>query len=87
MLPPIHPEDSRSETFRNPNGVARKTFDIATRHPDYRGKQTNGGTLDTEVLQDFLHGPAAMADAARPIHSGIATGDLGDLPVIADDEL
>jgi hypothetical protein len=46
QLLPVHTHADRNETFRNPNGVARKTFDIATRHPDYRGKPTKGGALD-----------------------------------------
>jgi 5-methylcytosine-specific restriction protein A len=29
---PIHPPQLRGPTFRNPNGVARKTVDIATQH-------------------------------------------------------
>ena len=43
---PIHSPAERGVKFRNPNGVARKTADIATQHPDYRGKPTNGGALD-----------------------------------------
>jgi hypothetical protein len=34
---PFHPIEVRSDTFRNANGVARKTVDIATHHPDYTG--------------------------------------------------
>ncbi|MEU4655774.1 hypothetical protein AB0G32_17815 [Streptomyces sp. NPDC023723] len=55
---PIHPEELRNELFRNPNGVARKTVDITSRHPDYRGKPTNGNALDIEVMNDFLARPA-----------------------------
>lgn len=73
---PIHAEADRNEKFRNPNGVARKTFDIATRHPDYRGKPTNGGALDVEVLHDFLADPEKMTKTARLIRQGITTGDL-----------
>jgi len=32
-LMPIHAESGRNEEFRNAHGVARKAFDIATRHP------------------------------------------------------
>ncbi|MGW6012713.1 hypothetical protein [Streptomyces sp. NPDC055210] len=46
QLLPIHTFADRNETFRNPNGVARKTFDIATQHPNYHGKPTKGGALD-----------------------------------------
>ncbi|NEE57388.1 HNH endonuclease, partial [Streptomyces sp. SID8455] len=67
QLLPIHVEAERNEKFRNPNGVARKTFDIATRHPDYRGKPTNGGALDVAVLHEFLARPQEMTEAARLI--------------------
>jgi hypothetical protein len=41
-----HPIEERGPDFRNPNGVARKTADIATQHPNYAGKPTNGGRHD-----------------------------------------
>ncbi|MFJ4034334.1 HNH endonuclease [Streptomyces griseoluteus] len=87
QLMPIHAEAERNEKFRNPNGVARKTFDIATRHPDYRGKPTNGGVLDLEVLKDFLAKPAEMTEVAQLIRQGLATGDLQDLAPDQEEEL
>ncbi|MFF3143336.1 HNH endonuclease [Streptomyces sp. NPDC057927] len=87
QLLPIHAEADRNEKFRNPNGVARKTFDIATRHPDYRGKPTNGGALDVEVLNEFLARPDQMTEAAHLIRQGIATGEFQDLALADDEEL
>ncbi|MGW4044878.1 HNH endonuclease [Streptomyces sp. NPDC004721] len=84
---PIHADADRNETFRNPNGVARKTFDIATRHPDYRGKPTKGGALDVEVLHEFLARPDQMTEVARLIREGISTGELQDLAQADDEEL
>ncbi|MDQ0686268.1 5-methylcytosine-specific restriction protein A [Streptomyces achromogenes] len=86
-LMPIHAEADRNEKFRNPNGVARKTFDIATRHPDYRGKPTNGGALDVEVLHEFLARPAEMSKTARLIRQGITTGDLQALALEDEGDL
>ncbi|MFS8203265.1 HNH endonuclease (plasmid) [Streptomyces sp. CWNU-52B] len=77
---PIHPEELRNELFRNPNGVARKTVDITSRHPDYRGKPTNGNVLDVEVMNDFLARPIEMAKVAQQIRDGLNTGELQDLP-------
>lgn len=57
---PIHPPQDRLPTFRNPNGVGRKTADIATAHPDYLGKPTNGSELDKAVLNAFLAQPGHM---------------------------
>ncbi|MDI1458713.1 HNH endonuclease [Streptomyces sp. ATE26] len=83
---PIHAEADRNETFRNPNGVARKTFDIATRHPDYQGKPTNGGATDVEVLNDFLARPSEMTEVAQLIRQGIAEGDFQVTPLDEDQE-
>ncbi|MFE6354701.1 HNH endonuclease [Streptomyces rochei] len=83
---PIHPVEVRTELFRNPNGVARKTADITSRHPDYQGKPTNGNALDVEVMNDFLARPAEMAEVARRIRDGLITGELKDLAPEAEEE-
>lgn len=80
QLLPLYPEHQRGPKFRNPNGVGRKTADIATHHPDYRGKPTNGGALDVEVLQDFLDRPNEMQAAAEAIRSGLLAGAFAGLP-------
>ena len=64
--PAIHPAVPRNPDFRNPAGVAFKTYNIASTHPAYRGAQSNGNRLDKEVLDDFLADPGGMhAMAAR----------------------
>ncbi|MEV6425834.1 HNH endonuclease [Streptomyces sp. NPDC051662] len=83
---PIHPEELRNELFRNPNGVARKTVDITSRHPSYRGKPTNGNALDVEVMNDFLARPAEMAEVAQRIRHGLTAGEFQDLPPEAEEE-
>ncbi|MFF9361944.1 HNH endonuclease [Streptomyces griseoluteus] len=86
QLLPIHPEATRNEKFRNPNGVARKTFDIASRHPDYQLVPSNGSALDREVLRDFLERPDHMAKIALLIRQGIAAGELQSLPHDVEEE-
>lgn len=81
QLLPIHPWDLRSDTFRNPNGVARKTADIASQHPDYRGRATNGGRIDRLVLQDFLDAPAHMHAIADQIRGAALAGAFKQLPI------
>lgn len=73
---PLHPLEGRQDTFRNPAGVGRKTSDIATQHPDYKGKSTNGNRLDIEVLQDFLGQPEEMHQLAANIRNLINDGAL-----------
>lgn len=86
----IHAPETRGDLFRNPNGVGRKTADIATRHPDYQGKPTNGSKIDREVLQDFIDDPVRMTAIASAIRKAADTGvasrigydlDLGAEPV------
>lgn len=68
-----HPEELRGPTFRNPNGVARKTADIATQHPQSTGAATRGNRLDREVLGQFLRDSDGMAARAREIRAAIDT--------------
>lgn len=82
---PIHGLESRGETFRNPNGVARKTFDIATRHPAYTGRPTKGGALDLRVIEAFLTHPTEMAESAQLIRQGLKTGAFMGLPELDDE--
>jgi 5-methylcytosine-specific restriction enzyme A len=44
-----HPSTRRNPDFRNPAGVALKTYNIASTHPEYRGAPSNGNRLDKEV--------------------------------------
>ncbi|MBX7451915.1 HNH endonuclease [Mycolicibacterium sp. 3033] len=85
---PIHPMQVRGPKFRNPNGVARKTYDLATRHPDYRGAPTRGGAGDLVVLQEFLNDGPKMTAVAAAIRAGIQSGtlldDLDDIPDVDD---
>lgn len=80
QLLPIHPKTRRSPKFRNPNGVERKTVDIMTWHPAYKGRRTNGGELTKEVLREFLDYPERMALAAESLRAGIVGGEFDDLP-------
>ncbi|MFL6115635.1 MAG: HNH endonuclease [Catenulispora sp.] len=75
----IHPLESRAPDFRNLNGVARKTADIATHHPDYAGKPTNGNQLDSEVLQDFLSDPGHMLATASAIREALVERERSPL--------
>ncbi|MEV0758005.1 HNH endonuclease [Streptosporangium sp. NPDC050280] len=81
-----YPVEERAATYRNCNGAARKTFDIATHHPEYTKKRTNGGRLDREVLQDFLSRPAEMAQAAYLLREGLKHGTLEPVGPEKDDD-
>ena len=76
----IYPADVRGDKFRNPNGVVRKSADIATAHPGYRGARTNGGRRTEEVVAEFLSKPEAMHALAASLRSSLAGGEPPDLP-------
>lgn len=83
---PFHASEIRGEKFRNPNGVARKSYDIATHHPDYTGTPTNGSKVDREVLARFLADPDLMRDQAAAIEAAISAGTTGDLTLIPEED-
>jgi 5-methylcytosine-specific restriction protein A len=61
-------------TFRNPDGVSRKTTDIMTAHPQYDGAKTKGGHTTTEMVLAYLANPDLHHRAATTVR---ASGDLG----------
>jgi 5-methylcytosine-specific restriction protein A len=82
----IYPLDVRLPNFRNPAGVAQKTRNIATEHPDYVGRPSHGNKRDKEVLEEFRIDPEGMHSVAVNLRR-LA---LADEPMIAsplaDDE-
>ncbi|QCP08431.1 HNH endonuclease [Micrococcus luteus] len=87
----IHPLEGRPHNFRSPSSVQRKTFDIATRHPDYQGTPTRGGKHEAAVIGAFLDRPEQMHDLARYLHASLggadpAAGVAEPAGVVADPE-
>jgi 5-methylcytosine-specific restriction enzyme A len=76
----IHPREARRADFRNPNGVGRKTADIATVLPGYSGRPTNGSRRDKEVIARFLAEPDVMHALAESIRKSVAEGEPADFP-------
>jgi 5-methylcytosine-specific restriction protein A len=76
----IFPAEVRGDKFRNPNGVVRKSADIATSHPGYRGAKTNGGLRTQGVVAEFIRNPVAMHALAVLLHSSLAAGEALELP-------
>lgn len=72
----IHPIEGRDPAFRSANSVQRKTFDLATQHPDYTGTPTKGNRLDRVVLAEFLEDPEGMRATAAAIRNTILSGSI-----------
>ena len=78
---PIHEGAVRSvPKFRSIGSVSRKTSDLASNHPDYRGVPTKGGRSDKMVIAAFIARPAEMLEAAAALRQGIGTGELYRIP-------
>jgi 5-methylcytosine-specific restriction protein A len=69
--PAIHPQDVRGTDFRNPAGVERKSGDLVTRHPNFKGRRTNGNRLDQVVVDAFLANPVKMRAEAIAIQAAV----------------
>lgn len=83
QLLPIHPPELRGDDFRNPSSIQRKTADIATAHPNYKGKTTKGGKLTRDVVNAFIARPQEMLAAAARIRALIASGDADALEAVS----
>jgi 5-methylcytosine-specific restriction enzyme A len=82
----IHPLDVRLPSFRNFAGVAQKTRKIASVHPDYVGRPSNGNKLDREVLLEFLADPQRMHSYAQMLRQAAANDELENVPQLIGDE-
>jgi 5-methylcytosine-specific restriction protein A len=83
----FHSLEMRQTNFRNPNGVSRKSTNIASVHPDYKGAPTNGSKEDRFVVDLFLGNPVEMFAKAQRIREAIRDGQSGIATESSDDEL
>ena len=83
---PLHPIEQRLPIFRNPNGVARKTADIVSNHPDYPGTPTRSGDPTRRMIARFLGEPELMHQLAERIREGTSQGDFNGLAGPVEDE-
>jgi 5-methylcytosine-specific restriction protein A len=84
---PLHPPETRTATFRNPNGVARKLTNLANFDPAYGGKPTKGARLDEVVYKRWASTPAELAQAAAAIRLNLSVGELPSTPEPDEDEV
>ena len=82
----MHPLEDRLPSFRNAAGVARKTYNIATVHPDYVGPPSNGNKLDKRVLDEFLDDPEQMQRYAQSLRQAAERDELGNVSQLVGDE-
>jgi 5-methylcytosine-specific restriction enzyme A len=63
----LHPPEARLSSFRNEDGVARKTHNIASSAQDWGKWRSNGSQLDGEVLIQFRRDPDVMHHIAHDL--------------------
>ncbi|WP_324701309.1 HNH endonuclease [Micrococcus sp. HOU01] len=83
----IHPAEGRPAAFRSPGSVQRKTFDIATQHPDYTGKPTKGGRNEALVIAEFLRRPEDMHAEAQRLRADLTAVETSQVPADPDTEV
>jgi 5-methylcytosine-specific restriction protein A len=83
---PLHPVNVRRADFRNLDGVALKSVNIATAHPGYRGPPTNCSATDREVVAEFIARPHEMRAQAHALREAALRGDLRSLASAVDEE-
>lgn len=83
---PIHSPAVRDAKFRNPNGVARKSWDIATAHPQYSGRPTNGGHLTREIVAECVADASVVGGEAAALRAGAAGGKFDPGTELLNDE-
>ncbi|WP_394612968.1 HNH endonuclease [Lentzea sp. JNUCC 0626] len=64
---PVHAPQDRGRNFRSNNSVQRKLNDLMTSLPEYPKKKTRGGTLDEQVLAEFLEDEPRLHEEAAAI--------------------
>lgn len=82
----MHPLDIRLPSFRNFAGVAQKTRNIATEHPDYVGRPSHGNKLDKIVLDEFRKDPEQMHRVAERLRQAATTDEPGNTSELVGDE-
>ena len=73
---PFHPKEVRTAEFRNATGVALKTWNLASLHPNYQGAKSNASKMDRSVVEDFLQSELEMLENAKAIRTLIIEGDF-----------
>lgn len=80
--------DRADPTFRNANGVGRKSYDIETAHPSYAGGRTKGGQVTRDVVDAFIADQVRMHELAQAIRGSIdAPESTPRTPIDLDKEL
>ena len=82
----LYPMEQRLPEFRNPNGVAQKTRNIAQHLPGYTGSNSNGNALDRKVADLFVRQRDVMHGLAESIRFLITAGEPPGLPAEASYE-
>jgi 5-methylcytosine-specific restriction protein A len=82
----LHPGQELPEDFRSPSSIQRKSYDIQTAHPEYRGTPTRGGRLDPIVAEAFQSDLDGMRAKAAAIRDALRAGEVLPADDLADSD-
>jgi len=80
----LHPNQSLPDDFRSPSSIQRKSYDIQTADPRYKGTPTRGGRLDPIIAEAFRADPAGMRAKAAAIREVLLAGEVLPADDVAD---
>src|SRR5215471_13739410 len=63
----LHPPEKRLSSFRNEDGVSRKTHNLASSAPDWGKWRSNSSERDQEVMGQFRAAPDVMHRIAQDL--------------------
>lgn len=81
----LHPPEARLPSFRNEDGISRKTHNLASSSPDWGKWRSNGSQRDREVVEQFRAVPDVMHRIAQDLRRD-AMNDTPDASSFPDYE-
>lgn len=82
----LHPLDVRLSSFRNEDGVARKTHNLASAAPNWEKWRSNGSERDHEVMEQFWAEPDVMHRIAQDLRQDALNDSPENAPKFQEDD-
>jgi 5-methylcytosine-specific restriction enzyme A len=74
----LHSPEARLESFRNEDGVSRKTHNLASSSPTWTKWRSNGSQRDRDVVAEFQETPDVMHRIAQDLRQDVLNDTPGD---------
>ena len=82
----LHPPEKRLSSFRNEDGVSRKTHNLASSAPDWGKWRSNSSERDQEVMDQFRAAPDVMHRTAQDLLQDALNDTPENVPKFREDD-